>query len=96
MLVNDVLEEIDTETLLDEIKERVKTGNKKLYSADLVETIFTYPVITPTKLASELNMHYTTTSKYLMQLTEMGVLKEAVVGKYHLFANHKLLKILSK
>ncbi len=82
--------------LLDEVKERVKVENKKIYSAELVEALFTYPVITPTKLASQLSKHYTTTSKYLVQLTEMGILKEAVVGKYHLFANHKLLKILSK
>lgn len=82
--------------LFDEIKEQIRSENKKIYSADLVEAIFTYPIITPTKLASQLNMHYTTTSKYLMQLTEMGVLKEAVVGKYHLFANYKLLRILSK
>lgn len=82
--------------LLDEVKGQVKLENKKIYSADLVEALFTYPVITPTKLASQLNKHYTTTSRYLAQLTEMGILKEAVVGKYHLFANHKLLKILSK
>ena len=82
--------------LLDEVKERVKVENKKIYSAELVEALFTYPVITPTKLASQLNKHYTTTSKYLAQLTDMGILKEAMVGKYHLFANHKLLKILSK
>ena len=81
---------------MDEIKDQVKTKNKKIYSAELVEALFTYPIITPTKLASELNKHYTTTSKYLLHLTEMGILKEAVVGKYHLFANHKLLKILSK
>lgn len=82
--------------LLDEIKDYVKTKNNKLYSAELIETLFTYPIITPTKLASELNKHYTTTSKYLLHLTEMGILKEAVVGKYHLFANHKLLTILTK
>lgn len=35
-------------------------------------------------------------SKYLAQLTEMGILQEATVGKYHLFTNHKLLQILSK
>jgi len=82
--------------LFDEVKEQVRTGNKKIYSAELVEALFTFPVITPTKLASHLNKHYTTTSKYLAQLKEMGILKEAVVGKYHLFANYRLLKILSK
>lgn len=82
--------------LFDEVKRKVRAENKKIYSADLVEALFTYPVITPTKLASQLHKHYTTTSKYLSQLTEIGILKEAVVGKYHLFANHKLLEILKK
>lgn len=81
--------------LFDQIKEQIRSGNKKIYGLDLVEALFTYPVITPTKLASELNMHYTTTSRYLTQLVEMGILKEAFVGKHHLFANHKLLRILS-
>ena len=82
--------------LFDELKEQIRTKNKKLYSADLVEALFTYPIISPTKLASVLNKHYATTSKYLTQLADMGILKEATVGKYHLFANHRLLKILSK
>jgi Fic family protein len=82
--------------LFDQIKEKIRSENKKIYGLDLVEALFTYPVITPTKLASELNMHYTTTSRYLNQLVEMGILKETFVGKHHIFANHKLLKILSK
>ena len=82
--------------LFDEIKAGIKTDNKKLVRSDLVEAIFTYPVITPTKLASEIDVHYTTASRYLLQLAEMGILREAVVGKYDLFANHQLLSILSK
>lgn len=82
--------------LFREIKNLLKTEHKKIYSADLVEALFTYPVISPTKLASELDMHYTTTSKYLLELAKAGILKEAKVGKYHFFANEKLLKILSK
>lgn len=82
--------------LLDELKNQVRTTNRKLYSADLVEALFTYPIISPTKLASVLGMHYTTTSKYLAQLADMGILKETMVGRYHLFANHRLLSILSK
>jgi Fic family protein len=82
--------------LFDAIKTRIKMDNKKLVRSDLVEAIFTYPVITPTKLASEIGVHYTTASRYLLQLAEMSILREAVVGKYHLFANHQLLSILSK
>ncbi len=83
-------------TLFEVMKEEIRTKNKKIYSADLVEAVFTYPVISPTKLAAAMNMHYTTTSRYLSQLASMGILKEATVGKYHLFANHRLLKILNK
>jgi Fic family protein len=82
--------------LFESIKTGIKTDNKKLVRSDLIEAIFTYPVITPTKLASEIDVHYTTASRYLLQLAEMGILREAVVGKYHLFANHQLLSILSK
>ena len=81
-------------SLFHQLKEQVKTENSKIYSADLIDALFTYPVLTPTKLAAELNMHYTTTSKYLTQLAKMGILKEATVGKYHLFLNHKLMDIL--
>jgi Fic family protein len=82
--------------LLDEIKQEVRARDKKLYSADLVQALFAYPVITPTKLAAELNKHYTTTSKYLARLAKMGILRKKVIGKYHLFANHRLLSILNK
>ena len=82
--------------LFDQIREQIRLENKKIYGLDLVEALFTYPIITPTKLAGELNMHYTTTSRYLTQLADMGILKEAFVGKHHLFANHRLLKILNK
>jgi Fic family protein len=82
--------------LFQKIKEQIKQEKRKLYSVELVEALFTYPIITPTKLASILSMHYTTTSKYLMQLSEIGLLREAVIGKYHIFSNHQLLRLLMK
>lgn len=82
--------------LFHQLKEQVKTGNSKIYSAELIDALFTYPVITPTKLAATLNMHYTTTSKYLIQLAKMGILKEATIGKYHIFVNSLLMDILRK
>ena len=75
-------------------KTRIKVDHKKIYSADLIDALFTYPVITPTKLAVVLDKHYTTTSKYLTELSSSGILKEAIVGKYHLYANHELLDTL--
>lgn len=79
-----------------EVKEKVREENSKIYSAELVDALFTFPVLSPTRLAAALNMHYTTTSRYLAQLAGTGILTEAVVGKYHLFANHRLMEILQR
>ena len=82
-------------SLFGELKEKIRKENKKLHRLDLIEALFTYPIITPTKLAAELSIHYTTASRHLNELVKMGILKEARVGKYHLFANQELLDILS-
>jgi len=93
----DTRETLQTITeLFNNLKDLIRKEQKKIYSAELVEAIFIYPVISPTKLASHLNMHYTTTSRYLAQLSSMGILSEAMVGKYHLYANYRLIEILGK
>ena len=79
-----------------QIKEKIKCGNNKIYSAELVDALFTYPVITPTKLAAQLDKHYTTTSKYLVQLASLGILNDTILGKYHFFINHQLMDILKR
>ena len=80
--------------LFEETKEKFKNEHRKIYSADLVEALFSYPIITPVKLGKELKIHYTTASRYLYELASSGVLHEKKVSKYHLFANTELLKIL--
>jgi Fic family protein len=84
----------DIVSLFEKTKEQFKKEHRKIYSADLVEALFSYPIITPVKLGKELKIHYTTASRYLNELASSGVLHERKVGKYHLFANKALLKIL--
>lgn len=72
----------------------VKSKNSKVYSLDLIEAIFSTPVISPTALADRLGMHYTTASKHLAILVDMGILRDARVGKHHLFANYQLIDLL--
>ena len=79
-----------------EFKDNLKKGNKKIYSADLVDALFSYPIITPVKMAKELGLHYTTASRYLSQLVKKGFLKSQIYGKYHLFINDRLIKIMKK
>lgn len=79
-----------------ELKERVKAEHAKFYSAELVDALFTYPIITPTRLAGELNMHYTTTSKHLQALAEAEILSSMKVGRNIFYMNDRLITLLSK
>ena len=82
--------------LFHEYRNEVKAKHKKIYSADLIEILFSYPIITPVKLGKELEVHYTTASRHLVALEKNGFLKETVVGKYHFYTNQKLLNIMKK
>ncbi|MFA5341198.1 MAG: Fic family protein [Clostridia bacterium] len=82
--------------LFNETKSFIKTKHPKIYSNDLVEALFSYPIISPTKLATLMDMHYTTTSKYLIELANSQILKESKIGRHHLYINDKLIKIFDK
>ncbi len=75
--------------------EEIKKQHPKIYSADLIQQLFSFPVLTPVRLGSNLDIHYTTASRYLYALTQSGHLKNTKFGKYHFFANHRLISILS-
>ncbi len=77
-------------------KDEIKNKHKKIYTADLIEALFSFPIITPVKLGKELGIHYTTASRHLVTLEKSGFLKENVVGKYHFYTNQKLLNIMKK
>lgn len=83
-------------TMLQELKEIIKTRHKKIYSGDLVEALFAYPIITPVSLGKRLDVNYRTASRYLAELAKGKVLQESYVGKYHLFMNKPLLDLLKK
>ena len=82
--------------LLSKTKENVKSKHKKIYSADLVEALFAYPIITPVNLGKKLDVKYRTASRYLAELAKGHVLGERYIGKYHLFVNKPLLDLLKR
>ena len=85
---------LDLMTLLEETKALVRTQHRKIYSADLVEALFAYPIITPVSLGKRIDVNYRTASRYLAELARAKVLAESYVGKYHLFINKPLLGLL--
>jgi Fic family protein len=78
-----------------ETKDKIKETCSEVYSSDLVELIFATPIITPVRLAGQMGIHYTTATRYLKKLTDMGFLDNKKVGKYQLYVNKKLLLMLN-
>lgn len=75
-------------------KEVVKNEKSSIYSADLVQCLFSNPYITSTKLAEKLDIHRNTAMRYLKELKEIGLLKGEKIGKYRIFMNHKLVNLM--
>ena len=82
--------------LLEKTREQLKEKHRKIYSAELVEAIFALPIITPVNLGKKLDVNYRTASRYLAELAKGKVLHESFVGRYHLYANKPLLKLLNQ
>lgn len=80
--------------LVEMTRERLKEKHRKIYSAELVEAMFALPIVTPVNLGKKLDVNYRTASRYLAELAKGRLLHESYVGKYHLYANKPLLKLL--
>jgi Fic family protein len=82
--------------LLENTRRHIREKHRKIYSAELVEALFALPIISPVNLGKKLDVNYRTASRYLAELAKDNVLKESYVGKYHLYANTPLLKLLKQ
>ena len=88
-----------TLSLLDEMQKDVTSSVRekasKIYSQDLIDKIFEFPVINPTRLGKELTIHRETASKYLKNLEQIGVLRSYKKGRQRLFVNDGALKVIT-
>ncbi|MBI2984173.1 MAG: Fic family protein [Candidatus Kerfeldbacteria bacterium] len=76
-------------------KRILKKRFSRIYSVELLDALFSTPIISPVRLSEIIGTHYATASKYLQQLAKAGYLRERWVGKYHLYANTQLVKVFS-
>lgn len=75
------------------VKEDLRQNLPKLYSADLVDILFSYPIITPTALADKLGIHRRTAARYLEELRKNGFLTDETFGRFHLYVNKSLMEV---
>ena len=81
--------------LYNQVKEELREKLPKVYSADLVDALFSYPIVTPTTLAEQLGVHRVTASRYLEALRENEFLSDEIAGKHHLYINKPLIGLFT-
>jgi len=82
--------------LLDATLEEVREKLPKIYSKELVETIFENPYSKTDFLVKKLNVNRKTAAKYFTELENNGFLTHAQIGREKIFIHKKLMRILSE
>lgn len=77
-----------------DLKEKIQKDFSSIYSPDLIEHIFTYPVTYPTFMADKMSITYQTASKYLSILEEAKILSKRKSGRHVFYYNITLLACL--
>lgn len=83
-------------SLLGHTLEYVKDTRPKIYSYELVNTIFELPYCRISSITEKGIGHRQTVSNYLKNLVEIGVLAEYPSGKEKLFVHPKLMRLLTE
>ncbi|WP_375417280.1 Fic family protein [uncultured Hymenobacter sp.] len=86
---------VESMGLLQQFRDAVRQSGRKI-PPQLIEAVFTQPILTPTQAARTLGVHYSTATKYLNQLTDLNLLEASELGKYHLYSNRQLISLLSR
>lgn len=81
--------------LYEQWKTRLKEEAKNIYSTDLLNMLFAYPIISPVKMGKELAIHYTTASRHLKLLVKLGFLDYKKVGRNQLYINSELINLFN-
>lgn len=84
------------QNLLTDTCDYVRQEVPKMYSRELVETIFEQPYCRIKNIVEQDIAKRQTASVYLKQLVEIGVLKEIKVGKERLYVHPTFLKLLTR
>jgi Fic family protein len=81
--------------LLNKQKQLFRSNLPKIYNREILEEMFSSPILSPVSLGQKLDIHYTTASKYLKELEKIGLLKTAKIGKHQFYMNEELINILT-
>ena len=81
---------------LDRTVDEVRAALPRIYTRELVETLFVHPYSKIEFLVSALSVERKAASRYLQSLEELGLLESQKVGREKIYINVRLMKILSR
>lgn len=81
---------------LDRTVEDVRTAFPRLYTRELVETLFVHPYAKIESLVTAMGVERKATSRYLQSLEELGLLESGKIGREKISINTRLMTILSR
>ena len=84
----------DIKNLLENTAEKIKSDASKIYSKELVETLFENPYCKIEFIVKKLGVERKAASRYLHTLEDRGILKCIKAGKDNIFINTGLTELL--
>jgi len=76
--------------LMQDYKQRIRSGLPKIYSQDLLNNLFCHPYTRIEYMQQDLGVSRLTATKYLEQLTEAGFVQKQKQGRYNYYINRPL------
>ena len=86
---------LNIKNLMAKYKEEIKKTLPKIYSADLIEFLFSYPFYNQKNLVNDLSINRKTASGYYSNLAKSGYISKMKIGRDVVYFNKKLIKLLS-
>jgi Fic family protein len=80
--------------LMQKYREIIKLKLPKIYSADLIEYLFSYPFYNQKNFAEAMNLSRNTTSSYFSKLQEIKLLKSIKLGREYIYFCNEFLELL--
>ena len=85
----------DIKRVLLETKHRIRSEHRKIYSQDLINSLFTHPYTKIQFVERDLDVSRITATKYLNALAASGILAKHRVGRGYYYVNQPLTAILT-
>ena len=81
--------------LMTDYKTQIRQQLPKIYSKDLLETLFKHPYTKIEYVERDLQVSYLTARSYLDKLTDTGLMQKQKIGKTNIYTNPALIELFT-